>query len=137
MEEEKEPDRNLQPGKETILIAEDEPVLLELIESVLEPLGYNVLTAENGVEALRVSREHNGTIDILLTDVIMPEMNGRQLADAVSKERPGTKVVYMSGYTDDIIAPHGILEPDVYLVKKPLTPQKLTSSLREALNGHG
>jgi CheY-like chemotaxis protein len=127
--------KHLHKGTETIVVAEDESTLLELIVGILEPLGYEVLPAENGAKAIKLSKAYGGAIDLLLTDVIMPDVNGRQLADIFSKERPETKVVYMSGYTDDVIAPHGILEADVTLIKKPFTPQKLTSMLREVLDG--
>ena len=122
-------------GDETILVVDDEPLLPELVVNVLKPLGYKVLAASNGKEALEVSRNFEGTIDLLLTDVIMPGMNGRDLAVDLLIERPETKVIFMSGYTDDSLDHQGILVKGVVLIHKPLSEKKLTNRIREVLDG--
>ena len=100
----------------------------------LEPTGYTVLAAENGQEALELSRLYKENIDLLLTDVIMPGMNGQELADILSKKRPDIKVVFMSGYTDDVIAHHGIADKDIHFIQKPITLSSLAKKLREVLD---
>ena len=120
-------------GNETILAVDDEPLLINLIVEMLEPLGYMVLVAHNGDEALQVCNDFNGRIDLLLTDVIMPGMNGRDLAKQFIVRRPDTKVVFMSGYTDDVIAQHGVLNDGVILVNKPLKCSVVTNKIREVL----
>jgi signal transduction histidine kinase/DNA-binding response OmpR family regulator len=121
-------------GNETILVVDDEPHLTELIKKILEPLGYYVLEASSGEEALQVSENYNGTIDLLLTDVIMLGMNGRELAEMLLGERPETKVIFMSGYTDESIDHHGVLVKGVVLLRKPLSEKKLTNKIREVLD---
>ncbi len=121
-------------GKETILLAEDDHAISRMIKSYLEPLGYKMLLAENGQEALMLSRSHNGKIDLLLTDVIMPQMDGQELANAIQQERPDIKIIFMSGYTDDVIAHHGVLDPDVNFIQKPITPSKLAQALEDVLD---
>lgn len=121
-------------GKETILLAEDDHAISRMIKSYLEPLGYNMLLAENGEDALKLSREHKGKIDLLLTDVIMPRMDGQELANTVHKERPDIKIIFMSGYTDDVIAHHGVLDPEVNFIQKPITPSKLAQALKDVLD---
>jgi signal transduction histidine kinase/CheY-like chemotaxis protein len=124
---------NVLTGNETILVVDDEPLLSGLVVEMLEPLGYRVLVAFNGEEALKACSNFNGRIDLLLTDVIMPGMNGRELADEFITKRPETKVIYMSGYTDDVIAHHGVLEDSVVLVNKPIKRSIVTSKIREVL----
>ncbi len=124
----------IQGGTETILVAEDEPAILNLVARVLPPLGYRVLGAASGEEALEISKQTPERIDLLLTDVIMPGINGRQLADTLAKTRPGTKVLYMSGYTDEVIAHKGVLEPGINFINKPLLPMDLAKKIREILD---
>lgn len=130
---EKTPESSALPlprGNETILVVDDEPSLRTLIPAILQPLGYTMLEAGSGEEALQVSNSFAGRIDILLTDVIMPGMNGRELAEAITKQRPETRIIYMSGYTDNAIAHHGVLDPGVILIEKPITSDKLLNVLR-------
>jgi CheY-like chemotaxis protein/two-component sensor histidine kinase len=121
-------------GNETVLVVDDEPMILRIVADTLQPLGYNVLEASSGQEALNISRETAGDIDLLLTDVIMPIMNGRELFESISSTRPATKVIFMSGYTDDIISQHGILESGKKFLQKPLTPSMLSSAVRNFLD---
>ena len=121
-------------GRETILIAEDEPSLLTYLTRVLEPLGYKLLTTANGREAISTSKAYNDDIHLLLTDVIMPGIDGRELSEKLCKDRPGMKVVYMSGYTHDVIAQHGVLEKGVHFIQKPVSLNKLTHAIRSVLD---
>ena len=121
-------------GSETVLVADDEPAIRNLVLDVLRPLGYHVLIAASGEEALTVSDALKGPIDLLLTDVVMPGMDGKKLADELCSRRPNVKVVFMSGYTDNAIAHHGILDSGVILIQKPLTPGSLARKLREVLD---
>jgi signal transduction histidine kinase len=121
-------------GTETILLVEDEGDVRELTREILEMAGYTVLEAPRGDEALRLCHESARPIDLLLTDVVMPQMSGPELARAVAELRPGTKVVYMSGYTDDSLGHHGVLDPDIILLPKPFTPELLLSHVRLALD---
>jgi PAS domain S-box-containing protein len=121
-------------GMETILIAEDEPAILRLAQNMLVSLGYKVLTAEKPSDALRAGEEYGGQIHLLLTDVIMPEMNGRALASRLSAGNPALKTLYMSGYTADVIAHHGVLDKDVLFIQKPFCMQDLAQKVRQALD---
>lgn len=121
-------------GTETILLAEDDSSLRVLNERVLRAAGYRVLTAANGPEALEVARSHDGTIDMVATDVVMPQMNGRTLVDQVAESRPGTKVLFMSGYTDDDVMRRGVYQADVVFLQKPFTPEQLRMKVREVLD---
>ena len=133
---EREMVNTVEGGSETVLLVEDEAVVRKIAHSVLEGRGYNVLEAENGDEALRLVDKMNNAdqIDLLLTDVIMPQMGGRQLVDIFSTKCPDSKVLYMSGYTDDAIDHHGVLEPDVQLLRKPFTPTALAHKVRDLLD---
>jgi two-component system cell cycle sensor histidine kinase/response regulator CckA len=122
-------------GTETVLLVEDEEPLRRLVGDFLEGHGYRVLTAASGGDALQKASQYDGTIHILVTDVVMPGMGGRQLVEKLSALRPGLKVLYMSGYTDEAIAHHGVLEPGVLLLQKPFTLAKLAQQLREVLEG--
>jgi PAS domain S-box-containing protein len=122
-------------GTETILVVEDEEALLRISLRTLEAAGYRVLTATNGDEALLVSARHVGDIHLLLTDVVMPRMGGRALAQALSKVRPALKVLYMSGYTDDAIVHHGVLDAGTHFLAKPFTTVDMTRKVREILDG--
>ncbi|MHB8790856.1 MAG: GAF domain-containing hybrid sensor histidine kinase/response regulator [Desulfobulbaceae bacterium] len=125
---------NMASGSETILIVDDDESIRAMILDTLQPLGYNILTAASGTEALELSRATPQTIDLILSDVIMPGMNGRQLADAIGKEQPGIKTILMSGYTDNVIAQHGVLQQGYHLVSKPLLPISLANKIREVLD---
>jgi two-component system cell cycle sensor histidine kinase/response regulator CckA len=121
-------------GTETVLLVEDSDPLRKLAHSFLQSNGFRVLSAADGKKALDVARQSQVGIDLLLTDVVMPEMNGRALADQLVQEQPGMKVLYMSGYTDSFIADHGVLEAGTYLINKPFTEETLIRKIREVLD---
>ena len=123
----------LPTGHETILLAEDDPALLKMTQMMLERIGYHVLPAPSPEEALRLARQNAGRIDLLMTDVVMPGMNGRHLSQTLLADQPGLKRLFMSGYTADVIARHGVLEPGVHFIAKPFTPAELAHKLREIL----
>jgi PAS domain S-box-containing protein len=122
-------------GHETVLVVEDEPSILDLTRTMLETLGYDVLSANTPGAAFDLADTHLDAIDLVITDVVMPEMNGRQLAEQLLHRKPDLKVLYMSGYTDDVIADHGILEAGAPFLQKPFTPQTLGRRIREVLEG--
>ena len=122
-------------GTETLLLVEDETSLRKLSRHLLELCGYVVLEAEDGAQALKISQEHHGTIDLLLTDVVMPGMSGRALADQLALRRPQTRVVYMSGYTGQTVGEHGVLAEGSFFLPKPFTREALARKIREALDG--
>jgi PAS domain S-box-containing protein len=124
-------------GNETILIVEDEPDVRRLARETLERLGYDVLHAADGYEALRIIEQHPDPVHLLLTDVIMPLMNGPELAKRVKSARSEITVLYMSGYTDDTLAFHGLAQPDVNFIQKPFTPGTLAEKLRNVLSENG
>jgi two-component system, cell cycle sensor histidine kinase and response regulator CckA len=121
-------------GSETILLVEDEEVVRGLTKNILMQAGYNVLDAKGGEEAIRVCRAHNGPIDLLLTDVVMPEISGKEVADRLVELRPTIRVLYMSGYTDEAIVQHGVLDASVEFIQKPFTWFGLTRKVRDVLN---
>jgi len=121
-------------GMETILLVEDEDAVRDLARDILAGCGYTVLEARHGAEALGISAAHAGKIDLMLTDVVMPEMNGRELAERLAAQRPETKVLYMSGYTDHAVVHHGVLAPQTEFLQKPFTEAVLTRKLRELLD---
>ncbi|VFQ43213.1 PAS domain S-box protein [Desulfoluna butyratoxydans] len=121
-------------GHETVLVAEDNEVVRNMTVSVLTRLGYRVFDAAGGEEALAVLKNHEGAVDLLLTDVVMPGMNGRELYTRVSQLYSGIRVLYMSGYSDDVIAHHGVLEEGIHFIQKPFTIEGLTSKVREVLD---
>jgi CheY-like chemotaxis protein len=122
-------------GSETILIAEDEPDLRELTHLFLEGYGYKVLKASCAEQAIEIADAFRGPIDLLLTDVIMPGLSGRELAENLLSKRPQTKIVYMTGYTDDMVVQHKVLEPGVMLLQKPFSKGDLGLKVRSALDG--
>jgi len=121
-------------GTETILLAEDDAVLRPLAKGLLEKLGYTVLDAADAVEALEAARQYTEVIHLLLTDVVMPGASGRELARRLESHRPDVKVLYVSGYTDDAIVHHGMLEPGLNFLQKPFTPAALARKVREVLD---
>ena len=131
------PPERPQGGSETILLVEDEESLRELARETLLTLGYSVLVAAHGGEALAVSERHEGVIDLLLTDVIMPQVGGRELADQLVRQRPGLRVLYMSGYTGQALGYHRPLEPGATLLEKPFTPDALARRVRDVLDAPG
>jgi CheY-like chemotaxis protein len=124
-------------GSETIVLVEDDDQLRTVGRGILERNGYHVLAAPSGIEAIAHCEQHGGPIQLLLTDVVMPQMSGRELAERVHAIRPGIRVLYMSGYTDEAIAHHGVLSPGIVLLQKPLTPDLLLRRVREALDAPG
>ncbi|HXO84936.1 MAG TPA: PAS domain S-box protein, partial [Gemmatimonadales bacterium] len=121
-------------GTETILVVEDEPAVLALSQRALETHGYVVLAASDATTALRLVERHGGTIHLLLTDVVMPGMSGRDLADQLSARRPGTRVLYMSGYPGDAVVQHGELQPGAAFLQKPFSPDGLARKVRDVLD---
>ncbi len=121
-------------GDETILFVEDDDLVRKLNLKILKQLGYSVIHAENGKSAVETAKSHDGEIDLLITDVIMPEMNGDELASKISEIQPGIKVLFTSGYTEDVISPHGILEEGAQFIGKPYKPQELAEKIRELLD---
>jgi signal transduction histidine kinase len=122
-------------GTETILLVEDEEMVRRLVARVLGELGYRILTAADGGEAQSVSGAEPGRIDLLLTDVIMPGMNGKELFAHLAVARPGLRTLFMSGYTENAIAHHGVLDPGTRFLPKPFTIEHLAAKVREALDG--
>lgn len=128
------------PGREsgrtpdTILLVEDEPMNLTMVKLILERQGFHVIAALTPNEAIKRAQEHPGDIRLLLTDVVMPEMNGRDLAAHLLSRHPGIKILYMSGYTSDIIARHGVLEEGLHFIQKPFTSSALIARVKEMLN---
>jgi DNA-binding NtrC family response regulator len=120
-------------GSETILLVEDEEDVRKLALRVLERQGYKVLAARDGDEALLICEQHKGSIHLMLTDVVMPRMSGRELAKRLESYHPEMKVLYMSGYTDNAIVLHGVLVEGVNYIQKPFTVGGLTKKVREVL----
>ncbi len=121
-------------GNETVLVAEDEDALLQTCKYVLERLGYTVLAARRPGEALALAEHHNGEIHLLLTDVVMPDMNGRELAEKLQTLRPETRCLFMSGYTADVVARHGVLDEGVDFIEKPFSFTGLAEKVRNVLD---
>jgi two-component system, cell cycle sensor histidine kinase and response regulator CckA len=121
-------------GQETILLVEDEASILKIAAIMLEKQGYTVLSADSPEQAMELAREHHGSIHLLVTDVIMPEMNGRDLAKHILTIHPGMKRLFMSGYTADVIAHHGVLDEGVQFIQKPFTMANLAAKTREVLD---
>jgi two-component system, cell cycle sensor histidine kinase and response regulator CckA len=122
-------------GTETILLVEDSEPLRKLAKTFLESRGFRVLSAESGEDALQVAARFGGAFDLLLTDVVMPGINGRILAENLLLRQPGMKVLYMSGYTDSFIAGHGVLDPGIHLLHKPFIEEVLIRKVREVIDG--
>jgi PAS domain S-box-containing protein len=122
-------------GTETVLAVEDEDGVRRIVKIALESAGYRVIEARNGREALEAVRRHAGAIHLVVTDVVMPEMSGRELAERIVKDHPGVRILYMSGYMDDAVMRHGIVESGVAFLQKPFTPLALARKVREVLDG--
>jgi len=114
-------------------LVEDEPAILKMGRGMLEKLGYTVLTAEQPEDALRLAEEYEGKIHLLITDVVMPGTNGRDLAAKLSISSPAIKTLYMSGYTADVIAHHGVVDEDVQFIQKPFSFRDLAAKVREVV----
>ena len=125
----------LSRGSETILLAEDEEAVCSLVRGVLESRGYDVLETKGANDALEIGERHKKHIHLLLTDVVMPQMSGRELAEHLAPLHPETKVLYMSGYADHAVVQHGLLDPGTVFLQKPFTPDALTLKVREVLDG--
>jgi len=125
---------DLPRGTETVLVAEDEAAVRAVTREVLERQGYVVLEAPHGAAALDIAAQHRGPIQLLVTDVVMPGLSGRQLADRLARLRPDTKVLYVSGYTDDAVVRHGVLEAGIAYLQKPFTIDSLARKVREVLD---
>jgi PAS domain S-box-containing protein len=124
-------------GMETILLVEDEDMVRAIAKKILEDAGYKVLEANGGNEAIRVCEDYQEPIQLLLTDVVMPGISGRETAERLTILRPGTRVLFMSGYTDEAIVHHGILDSDVEFVQKPFDPVTLAKKVRQVLDSEG
>jgi two-component system cell cycle sensor histidine kinase/response regulator CckA len=127
-------DNRMMAGTETVLLVEDEEMVREMAREILRESGYQVLEARHGQEALLVAEQHHGPIHVMLSDVVMPQMSGRELAEQLSPRRREMKVLYMSGYTDDAIVHHGVLDEGMAFIEKPFTPLALARKLREVLS---
>lgn len=125
----------LPTGHETILLVEDDDGVRELTRRILQRQGYTILEAHNGQEALMLSLRYSGPIHLLLTDVIMPGVSGKAVVEQISQQQPDIKTLYMSGYTDEAIAHHGVLEPGAAFLQKPFSPKTLVCKIREVLDG--
>jgi two-component system, cell cycle sensor histidine kinase and response regulator CckA len=133
--EAEKPEPAPRPGSETILFVEDEESVRELVRDYLAGTGYRVLEAVDGVQALEVAEAHKGPIHILVTDVVMPRLSGRELASRIAVQRPNTKILFISGYTDDSIFRHGVLEGGVAYLQKPFNLKAIAQKIREVLDG--
>ena len=120
--------------QQTVLLVDDQPDILDICKRMLEQKGFEVIPAGKPQEAILIAEKHNDTIDLLLTDVVMPEMNGCELSNKLLLTCPNLKTLYMSGYTADIIASHGLVENGVNFIQKPFTSKKLINSINELLN---
>jgi two-component system, cell cycle sensor histidine kinase and response regulator CckA len=127
------PDANISRGTETVLIVEDETSVRELALRILKHLGYSVISASNGGEALLLTEKHRKPIDLLMTDVVMPGMNGRELAERLVRIQPGMKVLFTSGYTENVIFHHDIVDNNLNFIGKPYSMQALALKIREIL----
>jgi signal transduction histidine kinase/CheY-like chemotaxis protein len=123
-------------GTETVLVVEDETVVRDLAAATLREKGYTVVEAGNGEEGLRMARQHNGKIDLVLTDVVMPVMGGKEMADNLQRTYPKVKILYTSGYSEEVIGHHGLLRPGIEFVQKPYLAVTLARRVREVLGGY-
>jgi len=121
-------------GSETVLVVEDEEAVRKLVDQTLRKYGYEVLEATNGTEALQICGTHPTPIRLMITDVVMPGMSGRELAARLREHHPEVRVLYMSGYTDDAVVRHGLLDASMFFLQKPFTPGMLVRKARETLD---
>jgi CheY-like chemotaxis protein len=121
-------------GKETILLVEDDEQVRTTIAAILRRAGYHVIAATNGGEALLICEQHGGTIPLLLTDVVMPKLNGRKLAERLRQIRPAMRAIFMSGYTENVVIHYGILDAYLDFIAKPITSEMLLTKVREVLD---
>jgi len=128
-----QPEPAVPTGTETVLLVEDEDGVRDLLQEILTDQGYRVLSANRGAEALRISDSADEDIPLLVTDVVMPQMSGRELARRLRARRPSLRVLYLSGYTEEAIAQHGVIEPDAAFLQKPFTRADLARKIREVL----
>lgn len=134
--QEKEPGENAASGgNETVLLVEDEEIIRRLVARALAANGYAVLPSADGQEALRVLERHGKAVDLLITDVVMPGMSGRELARVIASKNMARRTLFISGFTDDAIIQHGVLEPGLAFMNKPFTPEALLRKMREILDG--
>jgi DNA-binding response OmpR family regulator len=122
-------------GSETVLLIEDDATLRDLLCEILEAAGYTVLVADSGATALRIAEEYSGAIPLIVTDVIMPGLSGRQAAETVKAARSEVDILFISGYTSEAIAKHGVLEPGAKFLSKPFTTEDLLRKVRDVLDG--
>ena len=121
-------------GTETVLLAEDSDVVRRLLRELLLRSGYRLIEARHGEEAIQLSQDHDGPIDLLITDMVMPRMNGRELAAKLAPLRPRMKILYISGYTEEAIIRNGVLDPGTSFLEKPFSPDTLARRVRELLD---
>jgi two-component system, cell cycle sensor histidine kinase and response regulator CckA len=119
---------------ETVLLVEDDESLRNLAARVLRDAGYTVLDTRSATEAVLLGTHHEGTIDLLLTDVVMPQMSGRTVTELLTQQRPSLRVLYMSGYTDDVVVKRGVLATGTAFLQKPFTPEQLLQKVRAVLS---
>ena len=122
-------------GGERILLVEDDGAVRDFLRAVLEDHGYRVMEAINGPDALDIARKQPHEIHLLITDVVMPGMNGKQLAERLHQERPQLKIIFLSGYLTDVIGHRGVLERDVAFLQKPVSPEVFAAKVHDVLNG--
>ena len=134
LEKQEEAPGTARGGSETILLVEDDESLRKLVQIVLEQNGYKILEAINGEDALRVAEAYDGPIDMIITDVVMPRVGGRELINRLQPVYPDIKVIFMSGHTDSTIAHHGLLETGINFIQKPFSIRELAKKVREILN---
>ncbi|MCG8549326.1 MAG: response regulator, partial [Desulfobacterales bacterium] len=121
-------------GDDTILLVEDEPTALEMTQTMLERFGYTVFASSSPVEAMDIAKKNSDKINLLITDVVMPEMTGRDLSDTLTARYPKLKCLFMSGYTNNVIVHQGVLDDGVNFIQKPFSSRELATRVREALD---
>lgn len=127
------PETDLPRGRETILVVEDERPVRELVGDVLRLQGYRVLTAEDGLAALRAADSHAGHIDLVVVDIVIPGMHVKELVDRLTTARPGLKILYISGFTGELVGQHGLVRLETNFLQKPFTVDGLARKVREVL----